>query len=72
MIGWPLRLPKDLVIEMAKDVDLYVTVRRKAGEQRARAAFAELGIDPKHQATFAPSTTSQRCSSAACLFRQMM
>jgi agmatine deiminase len=47
LIGWPLKLPKSLVIEMAKDVDLYVTVADKEAEGKARATFKDWEIDPK-------------------------
>jgi agmatine/peptidylarginine deiminase len=47
LIGWPLQLPKALVIEMAKDVDLYVTVGDCVNEQCAARAFADWGIDQK-------------------------
>ncbi|HKI19752.1 MAG TPA: agmatine deiminase family protein [Isosphaeraceae bacterium] len=46
LLGWPLKLPRALVIEMAKDVDLYVTVSNKAGRRRAFKAFTEREIDP--------------------------
>jgi agmatine/peptidylarginine deiminase len=47
LIGWPLKLPKSLVVAMAKDVDLYVTVANKAAERKARGTFRKWGIDPK-------------------------
>jgi agmatine/peptidylarginine deiminase len=47
IIGWPLKLPRALVVEMAKDVDLYVTVSNKAGRRRAHKALTEWEIDPK-------------------------
>jgi agmatine/peptidylarginine deiminase len=46
LIGWPLKLPRALVIEMAKDVDLYVTVSNKAGRRKAYKALTEWEIDP--------------------------
>jgi agmatine/peptidylarginine deiminase len=47
IIGWPLKLPKALVIEMAKEVDLFVTVADCRDEQRAVRTFADWGIDPR-------------------------
>jgi agmatine/peptidylarginine deiminase len=47
LIGWPLKLPKSLVVELAKDVDLYVTVADKGAEEKARATFKDWGIAPK-------------------------
>jgi len=47
LIGWPLKLPRALVTEMAKDVDLYVTVSNKAGRRRAYKTFTEWEIDPQ-------------------------
>ncbi|MGO9464205.1 MAG: agmatine deiminase family protein [Isosphaeraceae bacterium] len=46
LIGWPLKLPRALVVEMAKDVDLYVTVSNKAGRRRAYKALTEWEINP--------------------------
>lgn len=45
LIGWPLKLPKALVVEMAKDLDLYVTVSNKRNEQKAQTTLAQWGID---------------------------
>jgi agmatine/peptidylarginine deiminase len=45
LVGWPLKLPRALVIDMAKDIDLYVTVSNKAGRRRAHKAFTEWEID---------------------------
>ena len=47
LIGWPLRLPKALLTELAKDVDLFVTVKDRYGRQKARRAFAEWGIESR-------------------------
>ena len=47
LIGWPFMLPKDLLIEMAKDVDLHVTISDKAEEAKARMAFTGWGGDSK-------------------------
>jgi agmatine/peptidylarginine deiminase len=47
LIGWPLKLPRALVCEMAKDVDLFVTVCDCRNEQCAVRTFAEWGIDPR-------------------------
>jgi hypothetical protein len=47
LIGWPLKLPKSLVVELAGDVELYVTVADKGAEDKARATFKDWGIDPK-------------------------
>jgi agmatine/peptidylarginine deiminase len=46
LIGWPLRLPKHLIIEMAKGVDVYVTVCDSRHAQAAGRTLIELGIDP--------------------------
>jgi agmatine/peptidylarginine deiminase len=47
IIGWPLKLPKALVIELAKEVDLYVTVCDCRNEKWAVRTFADWGIDPR-------------------------
>ncbi len=46
LIGWPLKLPKALVVEMAKEVDLWVTVSNKAARRRAHKALTDWEIDP--------------------------
>jgi agmatine/peptidylarginine deiminase len=46
LIGWPLRLPKSLIIEMAKEVDVHVTVCDCRNAQSAERTFTEWGIDP--------------------------
>jgi hypothetical protein len=45
LIGWPRKLPKALIVEMAKDVDLYVTVRDDQREARARTRLVSWGVD---------------------------
>ena len=45
LIGWPLRIPHDLVVDMARDVDLYVTVNDPHHELKARVTFEAWGID---------------------------
>jgi agmatine deiminase len=47
LIGWPLKLPKPLVVEMAKDAHLYVTVANHGAEEKARETFAKWEIDAK-------------------------
>jgi hypothetical protein len=47
VIGWPLKLPRSLVVALARDVDLYVTAASKAAAQKARETFAKWHIDPK-------------------------
>jgi agmatine/peptidylarginine deiminase len=47
LIGWPLKLPKPLVVEMTKDVHLYVTVANLVAQQQAKETFEKLGIEPK-------------------------
>jgi agmatine deiminase len=46
LIGWPFKLPKGLIIEMAKDVDLHITVSNKAARRRAFKLLTEWEIDP--------------------------
>lgn len=46
LIGWPLKLPRALVVELARDVDLHVTVRDERDQRRAARTFADWGIDP--------------------------
>jgi agmatine/peptidylarginine deiminase len=46
LIGWPLKLPRGLVTELAKDVALYVTVADKMHELKAGMTFRRWGIDP--------------------------
>jgi agmatine/peptidylarginine deiminase len=47
LIGWPLKLPKRLVVEMSKDSPLYVTVANQGAEEKARETFAKWGINAK-------------------------
>jgi agmatine/peptidylarginine deiminase len=47
LIAWPLRLPRELVIDLAGDVDLYVTVNTFWNEIKARETFDSWRIDPK-------------------------
>jgi agmatine/peptidylarginine deiminase len=47
LIGWPFKLPKALVLEMARDVDLYVTVSDCKHQERARQELQCWGIEPQ-------------------------
>jgi agmatine/peptidylarginine deiminase len=47
LIAWPLKIPKSLVVELVKDVPLYVTVKDKVSEQQARTTFENWGIAPQ-------------------------
>src|SRR5262249_57704253 len=44
LIGWPLEVPCTLVVEMAKEVDLYVTVSDPQNELCAKRTLAGWGI----------------------------
>jgi agmatine/peptidylarginine deiminase len=46
LIGWPFKLPRGLLVEMAKDLDLYVTVSNKAARRRAHTILSERHVDP--------------------------
>ncbi|MCK5645240.1 MAG: agmatine deiminase family protein [Anaerolineales bacterium] len=46
LIGWPLNLPKTLVVEIAKDDILFVMVADEDSQADAEASFTEWGIDP--------------------------
>jgi agmatine/peptidylarginine deiminase len=46
VIAWPLRLPPDLVVALAAEVDLYVTVNTERARARAARTFGEWGLDP--------------------------
>jgi agmatine/peptidylarginine deiminase len=46
LVGWPPKLPRAILIEMARDIDLYVMVGNKANRRKAHKAFAGWGIDP--------------------------
>jgi agmatine/peptidylarginine deiminase len=45
LIGWPLELPKALVVALSREVDLYVTARNGRSAERAAKQFGEWGID---------------------------
>jgi agmatine deiminase len=46
LIGWPFKIPRGFIAELAKDVDLYVTVANNAGRRRAYRVLKDLDIDP--------------------------
>lgn len=45
LIRWPLGIPMDLVVELARDDVLYTLVETAGSEQQARSAFQNAGID---------------------------
>lgn len=47
IIAWPPRLPRDMISDMAKDLDLYVIVNSPWHERNAAETFAAWGIDAK-------------------------
>jgi agmatine/peptidylarginine deiminase len=47
LIAWPLKLPAELVVALAEEVDLYVTARDSCNAQCASAQFRAWGIDPQ-------------------------
>lgn len=47
LIGWPLEVPDALVVALAREVDLYVTVSSPAHAGRAGKQFCACGIDPR-------------------------
>ncbi len=48
IISWPLALPSQLVVELARDDRLYVLVSGQAAENQARATLSSWGIDLDH------------------------
>lgn len=46
LIQWPLAVPKELVIEVAKDDRLYLMVNDEAAKEEAAAALKEWGVNP--------------------------
>ncbi len=48
LISWPLGIPQDLVIELARDDKIFVLVRSQSAETQARSTFLSWGIDPGH------------------------
>ncbi len=59
LIAWPLALPRDLVVELAREHRLYVLVQGGAAEEDALDQFEEWGIDLTH-VEIIPSTV-QTC-----------
>jgi agmatine/peptidylarginine deiminase len=47
LIAWPLKVPANLVVALAEEVDLYVTVRDSCCAQCASTQFRAWGIDPQ-------------------------
>ncbi|MBN1979905.1 MAG: agmatine deiminase family protein [Chitinivibrionales bacterium] len=48
LIRWPLGIPSSLVIELAKDDSLYVTVASQQQEDEARSQFSSWGVNLKN------------------------
>ena len=48
LISWPLGIPRDLVVELARDDQLFVLVTGPSAQSQAAATFAGWGIDPAH------------------------
>jgi agmatine/peptidylarginine deiminase len=48
LIRWPLGIPSDLVVELARDDSLYVLVANWAQEAEAQAAFSAWGVNLDH------------------------
>ncbi len=48
LIRWPLGIPSDLVVELAKDDSLYVTVSSQSVEDNARSSFSSWGVNLDH------------------------
>jgi agmatine/peptidylarginine deiminase len=46
VIGWPLRLPRELVCELANEVDLQVMVQDDHARSSAARTFSRWGLDP--------------------------
>jgi agmatine deiminase len=55
LIAWPFKIPNELVVELAKDDDLFVLIAGEEAEQQAHRAIAALGVDPARLHTI-PST----------------
>lgn len=45
LIGWPLQLPDSLVVELSREVDLYVTVNNSRSTEQARRHLGLIGVD---------------------------
>ena len=48
LIRWPLGIPYDLVVELARDDSLYVTVSGQTTENAARDRFIQIGVNMDH------------------------
>ncbi|MFO7627255.1 MAG: agmatine deiminase family protein [Candidatus Fermentibacteraceae bacterium] len=48
LIRWPLGIPSELVVELARDDSLYVLVENWAQQAEAQQAFASWGVDMGH------------------------
>lgn len=48
LIRWPLGIPYDLVVELAKDDSLYITVSEQSLEDAAIDRFTQLGVNMDH------------------------
>jgi agmatine/peptidylarginine deiminase len=48
LVSWPLGIPQDLVIELARDDKLYVLVTGTSAQNQARQTFHNWGIDLSH------------------------
>jgi agmatine deiminase len=46
LISWPLGIPQDLVVELARDDLLYVLVNSAGAQSNAASTFSAWGIDP--------------------------
>ncbi|MBD3235506.1 MAG: peptidyl-arginine deiminase, partial [Candidatus Eisenbacteria bacterium] len=45
LIRWPLGIPSELVVALARDDSLYVLVETSGQESQARSTFAGWGVD---------------------------
>ncbi len=54
LISWPLWIPKDLVLELAKDTRLYIVSQGISAQKAAVAEFTKWGIKP-NQVKFIPA-----------------
>lgn len=58
LIRWPLGIPSDLVVELAKDDSLYITVSGQSQENAAKNKFTQLGVNMDHCVFIRTSTNT--------------
>jgi agmatine/peptidylarginine deiminase len=56
LISWPLGIPSELVVELAKDDTLYVAVASQNDQNNARSQFTSWGVNLNHCVFFQANT----------------